>query len=143
MVLIEAGDRAAAERICMPALAWSRDVGDLQNQARLLARMAILDLRAGRIDAAAAHLQEELKIATQADGRIDLLNGLDCCGYLCATTRRWAEALTVWGAFAALLRREGSIDMPPDVRHRHEVLREARRALGPALHGRPRNAARP
>jgi tetratricopeptide (TPR) repeat protein len=51
IVLLEAGDLAAAERICVPALARSRDVGDLQSQARLLAKMAILDLRAGRTDA--------------------------------------------------------------------------------------------
>jgi tetratricopeptide (TPR) repeat protein len=87
IVLIEADDLAAAERICVPALARSRDVGDLQNQARLLAQMAILDLHAGRTDAAAAHLAEQLLIAMQADGRVDLLNGLDCCGYLCAAIR--------------------------------------------------------
>jgi non-specific serine/threonine protein kinase len=132
IMLIEAGDLAAAERICVPALARSREVGDLQSQARLLANMAILDLRAGRADAATARLREELQIAMQADGRIDLLNGLDCCGYLCAATQRHAEALTLWAALAAHFPREGFRDFPRDGRRRRQAVREAWQALGPA-----------
>ena len=94
--------------------------------------MAILDLRAGRTEDAAAHLREALQIAARTGGRLELLNGLDCCGYLCAATGRCAEAVTVWAAYAALLRHEGYADAPPDARRRQEPLREARQALGPA-----------
>ena len=60
--------------------------------------MATLDLQAGRIEDAAAHLREALQIAARTGGRVELLNGLDCCGYLCAATGRSAEAVTVWAA---------------------------------------------
>ena len=62
----------------------------------------ILDLRAHRTGDAAAHLREQLEIATQTGVRPMLLAGLDCCGHLCAATRRPAEAVTVWAAMSAL-----------------------------------------
>ena len=106
-VLTEAGDLAAAERICAAGLARSRDAGDLQNLAGLLTQMAILDLQAGRVEDAAAHLREALQIAVRTGGWAELLNGLDCCGYLCAATGRRAEAVTVWAAYAALVAARG------------------------------------
>ena len=63
--LIQAGDFAAAERVCAAALAASRDAGDLLNLPDLLVRMALLDLRAGRTEDAAAHLREALQLAVQ------------------------------------------------------------------------------
>ena len=131
-VLTEAGDLAAAERSCAAGLARSRDAGDLRNLASLLTQMAILDLQAGRVEDAAAHLREALQIAARTGGRVELLNGLDCCGYLCAATGRCAEAVTVWAAYAALVRHEGFTEPPSDARRRQEPLREARQALGPA-----------
>ena len=130
-VLTEAGDLAAAERICAAGLARSRDAGDLWNLAGLLPKMATLDLQAGRAEDAAAHLREALQIAARTGGRADTLNGLDCCGYLCAATGRCAEAVTVWAALAALRRHKGLTDGATDAR-RDEPLREARQALGPA-----------
>ena len=65
-VLIQAGDFAAAERVCAAALAASRDAGDLWNLPDLLYRMALLDLRAGRTGDAAAHLREALRLALRA-----------------------------------------------------------------------------
>ncbi len=132
MVLTDAGDLAAAERICAAGLARSRDAGDLWTQARLLIRMVILDEQAGRASDAAAYLREGLQIAGRTGGGWELLNGLDCCGYLCATTGRCAEALTLWAALAALKRHEGFTEPPAEARRRHEPLREARQALGPA-----------
>jgi hypothetical protein len=55
-LLIEAGDLAAAETEC--AVDRARDAGDLWNQSGLLARMVILNLEAGRLQDAAAHLGE-------------------------------------------------------------------------------------
>ena len=61
-----------------------------------------------------------------------MANGLECCGELCAATQRWAEAVTIWAALAALNRRQGLTDVAADARRRHESLRRARQALGPA-----------
>jgi predicted ATPase/class 3 adenylate cyclase/DNA-binding CsgD family transcriptional regulator len=130
-VLTEAGDLAAAEDVCAAALARSRDAGDLWNMAALLTKMAILDLKSGRLEEAAAHLREALQIAMRTGGRLEVLSGLDCCGHLSATTGRFTEALTVWAALAALQRHEGFTDAPPDAHHRHEPLHKARQALGP------------
>jgi predicted ATPase/DNA-binding CsgD family transcriptional regulator len=131
-VLTAAGDLAAAERSCAAGLARSREAGDLWNQMGLLPKMAILDLRAGRVGDAAAHLNEALQIAARTGGRGDALDALDRCGYLCAATGRYGEALTVWAAAAALFRQEGYPEAPPYARRRREPLRKARQALGPA-----------
>ena len=131
LVLTEAGELAAAARVCAAALARSREAGDPWNQARLLTQMTILDLRAARIQDAAAHLQESLQIAGRTGLQFDLRNGLDCSGYLCAATGRYAEAVTVWAAYAALSRQEGYAHPPTEARRQEEALRTARQALGP------------
>jgi predicted ATPase/DNA-binding CsgD family transcriptional regulator len=130
IVLTEAGDLAAAEQACAAGLAGSREVGDVWNLTGLLIDMAFLDLRAGRVADAAAHLREQLQVALRSGFREDLLDGVNCCGYLCAATGRSAETVTMWAAFTALRRQEGWIS---DVRpvHREEPLRDARKALGP------------
>jgi DNA-binding CsgD family transcriptional regulator len=130
VVLTEVGDLAAAEQACAAGLAGSREVGDVWNLAGLLIDMAFLDLRAGRVADAAAHLREQLQLALRSGFREDLLDGLNCCGYLCATTGRSAETVTLWAAFTTLRQQEGWIS---DVRpaHREEPWREARKALGP------------
>jgi tetratricopeptide (TPR) repeat protein len=58
--LMEAGDLAGAESVCAAALTRSRDAGDLWNQELLLSMLAVLDLDAGRLQDAAAHLREVL-----------------------------------------------------------------------------------
>jgi DNA-binding CsgD family transcriptional regulator len=132
MVLTEAGDLAAAEHMCAVGLARSREAGDRWNLPDLLMDMTVLDLQAGRNDDAVAHLREALQIAARTGGRGRVLDGLECCGYLCAATGRRAEAVTVWAAYAALLQYEGLIDPPLAARRRQEPLRKARQALGPA-----------
>jgi predicted ATPase/DNA-binding CsgD family transcriptional regulator/DNA-binding XRE family transcriptional regulator len=126
-VLIQADDFAAAERVCAAGLAASRDAGDLVHLPLLLARMALLDLRTGRTEDAAAHLREALQIALRSGNWIG--DYLDYCGHLCAATGRHAEAITAWAAHTALLPRKE--DWPGDARHRQEPLRAARQALGP------------
>jgi predicted ATPase/DNA-binding CsgD family transcriptional regulator len=132
LVLTEAGELAAADRVCAAGLARSREAGDPWNQARLLTQMTILDLRAARIEDAAAHLRESLQIAARTAGQFELQNGLDCCGYLCTATGRYAEAVTVWAAHAAIFRHEGYVYPPAEARRQQESLRKARQALGPA-----------
>jgi predicted ATPase/DNA-binding CsgD family transcriptional regulator len=130
--LREAGDLAAAERILTDALARFGELGDLYWLAGLLVRMAVLDLQAGRIEDAAAHLQEALQLVVQTGDRFELVNMLDVCGYLCAATGRRAEAVTVWAACDALLRRRGSLMDNAWYTRRREARRAAQHALGDA-----------
>jgi predicted ATPase/DNA-binding CsgD family transcriptional regulator len=136
-VLIDAGDLAAAERVCAAALADARDAGDLWSLGNLLEKTVVLDLSSDRFEDAAAHLREGLQTALRTGVRARLLDDLDCCGYLCFMTGRCAEAVTVWAAVVVLQGREGfSVPSHPDLPEgwfqRQEPLREARRALGPA-----------
>ena len=126
-VLAEAGDLAAAERVCAVGLARSRDAGDVKTSGDLLILMAMLRQRAGRTSDAAAHLREGFQIAMLADS-LELIRGLNCCGHLCAATGRFADAVTVWSAF---MRHGQFLDWPADARRRADPLREARHALGP------------
>ena len=131
-VLVEAGDVVTGERICAETLARSRDVGDQWALAGLLPMMVHLDLKADRIQDAAAHLRESLQLMYYSGVTGSVCVDLDCCGHLCAATGRFAEALTVWAAMFALARHEKILDMPTDARRRDKPLRQARRALGPA-----------
>ncbi len=130
-VLAEAGDLAAAERVCAAGLARSRDVGDVENLGRLMFLMAMLQLRAGRAAEAAAHLREGFQVAVQT-GIAELILGLDCCGHVCAATARPADAVTVWSAMTALMRHGQVADRPAEAHRRDQPLRQARQALGPA-----------
>ena len=127
-MLIAAGDLAAADVVCAAGLARSREAGDVFNQWGLLPQMVILDLHAGRVQDAAAHLREGLQIAVRTGGWFELVNCLDGCGYLCAATGRPAEAVTMWAASDTL---SGNNGAPADMRRRDEPLRAARQALGP------------
>ena len=136
-VLIGAGDLAAAERVSAAGLAQARDAGDLWNQGALLPRIVDLDLRAGRVEDASAHLREGLQIAVRTGARANLLNGLYHCGIVCAATGRHAEALTMWAASDALARHEGLSDPSWFDPRREERRRKGQQALGP---GRARAA---
>ncbi len=135
-VLIQVGDLAAAERTCTAGLASARDAGDLWSLGNLLEKMVVLDLGSGRYGDAAAHLREALQTALRTGVRRKALEDLDCCGYLCARTGLFAEAVTVWAAVAALEREGFSAPLQPDLPEgwpqRQVALGEARQALGPA-----------
>jgi predicted ATPase/DNA-binding CsgD family transcriptional regulator len=133
MLMAEAGDMAAAEEICAAGLARCRETGDLTTLAGQLCNRVILDLRAHRTGDAAAHLREQLEIATQAGVRPVLLAGLDCCGHLCAATQRHAEAVTVWAAMSALGGPWPFPFLPLDVGRRSDLRRKARDLLGETL----------
>jgi non-specific serine/threonine protein kinase len=128
MALTETGDLPGAERVCAEGLAQSRAVGDLWGLARLLTQMAVLDVRAGRVEGASAHLREALQTAWRSGGRPEVLSALDGCGQLCAATLRRAEAVTVWSAYAALVQPGEQTGR----RHRrHQSLQVVRQALSP------------
>jgi DNA-binding CsgD family transcriptional regulator len=93
--------------------------------------MTDLDVREGRTAEAAAHLQELLDLSSRTSDRMTQEDCLETCGHLCAATGRWADAVTLWAAFAAALAEDGTIDLPQDVQARKEPLRQAARALTP------------
>ena len=63
-------DLAAAESICAAGLVRCRAAHNRQHLAQLLIRMVHLDLEAGRIKDAAAHLREALQILVRAGGLV-------------------------------------------------------------------------
>jgi predicted ATPase/DNA-binding CsgD family transcriptional regulator len=130
--LTEAGDLDAARDACAAGLVTARTAGEQGLLMELLIQMALLGLRAGRTGAAAAHLREALQIAVRPGSPPAVENALDCCGYLCAATGRYLEAVTAWAAADAFFRHEGVVGPPGDVRRRQEPLRRARQALGAA-----------
>ncbi len=132
LALLESGDVAGAWQHCTDGLAEARRAGDRRSQASCLGRMADMDRLAGRIPEAGAHLRESLEIGTQMGDPTGLLNCLDSCGHLCAATRRWADAVTLWAAYEARSQDDGIIDVPQDANRRQAPRQEARQALGPA-----------
>ena len=130
--LIEAGDLAAAEGVCAAGLARSREAGDLRSQAGLLTQMADLDLQAGRVEDAAAHLREALQITARTGGRH---GAAQRPGLLRAPVRR--DPALRRGRHACGPRTPRSCGTRGHrirrryARRRQGPLREARQALGP------------
>ena len=132
--LIDAGDLAAAESACAAALARCRDAGDADYLPYLLMLAADLDIQAGRIQDAAAHLREGLQAALRAGDWFDVIvNGLAFVALLCTAAGRHVDAATMWAASTVHVRQQGfGPDKPWDARRREESLARARQALGPA-----------
>ena len=130
--LTEAGDLAAARRSCDEGLLRSREAGDLADLANLLAVRAHLEYLAGNLAEAASHLREAVDVASAIGQHMYLRNCVEVCGYLCAATGRHAEALTLWAAHAADVKRTGSPGNSAYDSRRQESLRQIEKALGPA-----------
>ena len=140
VVLTEAGDLAAAERVCAAGLARCRDAGDLWNQAGLLPKMAMPGPAGGPHPG-----RRGAPAGSAPDRRADRQPGLTCspawtaAGDLCAATGRARRGRHGVGR----VRRSSSgtrdcTEVPPwYARRREEPLRKARQALGP---GRARAA---
>jgi predicted ATPase/class 3 adenylate cyclase/DNA-binding CsgD family transcriptional regulator len=137
-VLGEIGEATEAHRYCADALALARQAGALYDEGDSLLRMAKLDFDAGRLAEARAHLREVIELFAQTGANLLLINCLDLCGDLCAATRRWREAITVWAALAAVrhdtwIQGESQANDPASEEELQEPLRKARQALGPTL----------
>jgi predicted ATPase/DNA-binding CsgD family transcriptional regulator len=137
-VLGELGEASEAQRYCAEALALAREAGALYDQGVSLLTMAQLDFYAGRLADARAHVREVIELFTQTGANLLLINCLELCVDLCAATRRWREAITVWAAFTAVRRAtwvqgESQADNRAGEEEFQEPLHEARKALGPAL----------
>jgi predicted ATPase/DNA-binding CsgD family transcriptional regulator len=130
-VLTATGDLAAAESVCVAGIVRCRAAHNLPDLARMLNRMVSLELELGRVQDARPHLREALQILIRNGSWFELINSLECCGCLCTVTGRYAEAVTMWTAYAALCQRTETADWPADARLRQRYVRKARQALGP------------
>jgi DNA-binding CsgD family transcriptional regulator len=127
--LIEAGELEEAARQCTRGLELARQAGDLGTQSDTLQHLARLDLQAGRLAEATAHVRDAIELG-RLTGTPLLINALERCGHVCALARKPAEAVTVWTARAAAMNRSGVQDLPEDTRRRQLELDRAQRALG-------------
>ena len=107
MVLTEIGELDSARRVCAAGLARSRQVDDLANLVPLLGVMADLDRLAGNPAEAGACLEEAVAVASRIGHSLALAVLVEQCGHLCAASGRWADAVTLWAAHAADLKRRG------------------------------------
>jgi len=133
--LREVGEVAEAQQHCADALALARQAGALLDQADCLTVAARLDVLAGRLAEARAHLREVLRLSPEISDGVFLLNCLMTCGYLCAGERRWSEAITVWAACDAIMQAAGmrAEGLADEAQRREELLHEPRKALGAAV----------
>jgi DNA-binding CsgD family transcriptional regulator len=134
-ILPEIGEAAEAGRQCADLLAQTRQAGALYDQADCLVVMARLDVLAGRLADARAHLRQALQVSPEVSASVVLVNCLLTCGFLCAAARRWPETITVWAACEATMRAAGlqAGGMADEAERREELLREPRKAMGPEL----------
>jgi DNA-binding CsgD family transcriptional regulator len=137
-VLAETGKATEARRYCADALALARQAGALYHEGDTLLTIAKLDCSAGRLAEARSHLREIMELFAQTGASLLLINCLELCVDLCAATRRWREAITVWAAWAAVRRAawihgEGQADELASEEEFQKPLGEAREALGLTL----------
>jgi predicted ATPase/class 3 adenylate cyclase/DNA-binding CsgD family transcriptional regulator len=137
-VLAETGEATEARRYGADALALARRAGALYDEGDTLLTMAKLDCSAGRVAEARSHLREIMELFAQTGASLLLINCLELCVDLCAATRRWREAITVWAAWAAVRRAawihgEGQADELASEEEFQKPLGEAREALGLTL----------
>jgi predicted ATPase/DNA-binding CsgD family transcriptional regulator len=127
--LIEAGELAEAARQCARGLELARQAGDLGTQSDTLQHLARLDLQAGRLAAATAHVRDAIELG-RLTGTPLLVDALERCGHVCVLAGNPAEAVTVWAARGVQMNRGGMQDFPEDARRQHRELDKAQRALG-------------
>ena len=131
MALIEAGETVAARVSCTDALVQAQDAGDLQAEAFTRFLLARLDLQAGQLADAWAHLGAALSLAIRIRDRLRLWNCLTAGVELCAAAGRWTEAVTASAADKTFRDGNGLTARVRSARRREESLGKAGRALGP------------
>jgi predicted ATPase/DNA-binding CsgD family transcriptional regulator len=138
IALAETGELAEGRGHGERALDLAREAGALFDQADALMVMASIGLLAGCPHEARAYLCEAAELTGRIGNALFVFDLLDLTGHLCVQTGRYAEAVTVWAADAAL-REAGGIPIPSrDAQRREEALREVRQALGPQQAGTSR-----
>jgi len=131
LALTEAGDLAAARDSCSDAADLARTAGDLSAEAFGMLLLARLETRAGDLADARSHLGTALEFAARIGDRRRQRMCLALGGELCAVTGRWAEAVTVWAAYLAIMRDTELIETARNVGRPQELLQSAAQALGP------------
>jgi non-specific serine/threonine protein kinase len=124
------GHLADAQEHGARALALARQTGAVFDEADALMTLATISLLMGQAPEARVYLAEGMELTSRIGNDLFVFDCLDLTGHLCAQTRRYAEALTVWAADAAL-RQDGGITLPAsEAQRRQEPLRQAHEALG-------------
>jgi predicted ATPase/DNA-binding CsgD family transcriptional regulator len=133
IVLAHAGDLDAARRACVDGIARCRAADDLIHLASLLIARSHLEGVAGNAAEMRSCLREAVEVASRAGDRVNLRNCLEQGGFLCAGSRRWDEAVTLWAAYAADVARSGVPGgSPVGERRRREWMRRIEALLAPA-----------
>jgi predicted ATPase/DNA-binding CsgD family transcriptional regulator len=131
LALNDVGRGASAQQACADMLTMARAAGDVGDQADFHELIVYIAHHTGEMAGAGEHLREAIGLAAQTSNQLRLIDCLDNCGYLCAATGRWAEAIALWTAFGTQNAVIGVPDLPQDARRRQEWLRKAAQALGP------------
>jgi DNA-binding CsgD family transcriptional regulator len=133
IVLADVGDYRSARELCVAGLAASRAADDQLDLANLLMAGAHLEGLAGNAEEMRAYLHEALDVAARTGDHVNLRDCLEQCGYLCVALERWAEAVTIWAAYAADVMRTGiPANYSAEDSRRLECMRRITAALGPA-----------
>jgi DNA-binding CsgD family transcriptional regulator len=93
--------------------------------------MADLERLAGDPAAAGMHLGEAIGVASRIGHSLCLAGLVEQCGYLCAATGRWADAVTLWAALDADWKRRGRPTGPVNEGLRARYMPRIEQALGP------------
>lgn len=130
-VLTDTGQLDAARRVCAAGIPLARQAGDASNLLGLLNLMANIERLAGHVPEARAHLREAAGTAARNGDHVNVMNLVNECGYLCAESGSWADAVTLWEACLADRRRRGVANVPGDESDRAGYLVRVEQALGP------------
>ena len=125
------GEEAEARRQFAEVLAQARQAGALFDQGECLRGMAGLELDAGALAQARAHLREAIGVCAQTGAGVLLTNCLWLCGRLSAAGQRWNDAATAMAAYTAIRQTANFASTPDDQEQYQELLRKTREALGP------------
>ena len=129
IVLSETGELDAARRMCAAGITLARQANDISYLLGMLTVLANIERWAGNIREARAHLGEAVGISSRNGDHVNLMNLINECGYLCAETGRWADAVTLWAAWDADRDRRGLAGVPIDERDRAAYLPRVEQAL--------------
>ena len=131
LVVSSAGEFGWARRLCTAGITLAREVDDLTHLSILLVRKAEVELRTGNVASAGEDLRQAGDLSARMGNYYALGNCVDCCGYLCAATGRWAEAITLWAATDAYRAQHGLPSQAKEMLgpHRPEYLSQAERTL--------------
>jgi len=129
-VLIETHELDSARPVSTAGIGLARQADDVVNLGGLLFLMGLLERLAGNLAEARAYLAEATAIALRSGDHINLTNLILECGFLCAETGRWTDAVTLRAVHTADRKRRGLPEITLD-QARLEHVRRTEQALTP------------